>query len=160
MVASSRQLLVDTNLLVLLIVGSVEPRQISVFKRSRAYTAEDFLLLADYVGQYEQFAATPNVLTEVSNLLGQWTEPYRERALTALATLTTQVEERYFTSASLSTEPPFLKLGLTDVSILRLSRENLAVLTDDLPLYSRLASAGVEVYNFNHIRSGAWDIGR
>jgi hypothetical protein len=135
-VAGSSLLLVDTNLLVLLIVGHVDARQIATFKRSRAYTAEDFLLLADYIARYRQVVTTPNVLTEVSNLVGQWTEPYRTQAFSALAALVAQVDERYVRSATITVDPRFLKLGLTDVSILHASQGSLSVLTDDLPLYS------------------------
>jgi hypothetical protein len=55
-------------------------------------------------------------------------------------------------------EPAFLDLGLTDAGLVVRSRDDVTVLTDDLNLYVRLASAQPPVLNFNHVRAGAWGI--
>lgn len=62
---------------------------------------------------------TPNVLTEVSNLLGQLNEPLRRRALMALGVLTGEFDERYLPSKDLAVDPYFPLLGLADASIIR-----------------------------------------
>lgn len=149
-------LLVDTNLLLLLVVGSVDRSQVERFKRTRKYTAEDFDLLAAYVDRFEGLLVTPNVLTEVSNLAGQLADPLRSRVFGTIAVLAVQLAEEYVPSSTVAREPDFVRLGLTDISILFATRERASVLTDDLPLYLRLAGSGIAVENFNHIRTEAW----
>lgn len=155
------RLLIDSNLLVLFLVGSVDPRQIEQFKRPRQYTPEDFKLLCSFAAGFNSLVTTPNILTEASNLTGQLAGPLRGRVFAALATLTrapTSVE-RYFPSADVVEELAFLSLGLTDAAILLAATEPAAVLTDDLDLYLRLAAENPHVYNFNHLRSGSWGLG-
>lgn len=151
----SRSLLVDTNPLVLLVVGLADPRQIERFNRTRAYTREDFERLRSFVNGYEELVTTPNIVTETSNLAGQLAEPLRGKALAVLAGLVTLCDERYFESRVVVQEPLFRRLGLTDTAIALGARLPVAVLTDDLPLYGRLASTGAEVFNFNHVRFAA-----
>jgi hypothetical protein len=156
--ARPRSLLIDTNLLLVLIVGSHDRNQIERFKRTRAYTADDYDLLTRFVASFGELAVTPNVLTEVSDFVGQLSEPLRGRVLSSLALLAVQVPERYFPSSDVVREPDFLRFGLTDVSVLLTAREQVAVLTDDLPLYLKLSALDLYVVNFNHLRTGASDV--
>jgi hypothetical protein len=147
---------IDTNLLLVLLVGALDPRQVEQFKRTRAYTRQDYALLAAFVGEFRQMMTTPNVLTEVSNLLGQLAEPMRRRALVGLGSLAGKLDEKYLPSSNLVADHHFPLLGLADTSIIVSVNKAVTVVTDDLDLYLRLSSAGVDVVNFNHLRSGAW----
>lgn len=149
-------LFIDTNLLLLLLVGSLDVEQVERFRRTRAYSREDFALLASFVGDFPRFLTTPNVLTEVSNLAGQLAEPLRRRALVALGVLTGGFEERFRPSKELFQDPHFPILGLADTSIILSVEQGVTVLTDDLDLYVRLSRAGIQAINFNHLRSGSW----
>lgn len=149
-------LFVDTNLLVLLLVGSLDIEQVERFRRTRTYTRGDYALLIAFVAEFTRLLTTPNVLTEVSNLVGQLTEPLRREALVALGILAKQFEEHFHTSRELVDEPEYPRLGLSDASIIRTVNRDVTVLTDDLDLYLQLSRAGVEAINFNHLRSGSW----
>jgi hypothetical protein len=140
------------------VVGAHDRSQIERFKRTRAYTADDYDLLIHFVAGFDGLVVTPNVLTEVSNLVGQLSEPLRGRVLASLAMLAIQVPERYFPSSDVVQEHDFHRFGLTDVSVLLAAREKVAVLTDDLPLYLKLAALDAYVVNFNHLRTGAVDV--
>jgi len=146
------KLLLDTNLLVLLVIGLTDPTQIERFKRTRAYTRADYELLRNFVNGYRALVTTPNVLTETSNLAGQLAEPLRGRALAVLAGFINGAEERFYASRVLAEERLYLQLGLTDTAVKHAAAEEISVLTDDLPLYGRLASGGAEVFNFHHLR--------
>ncbi len=52
-------LLVDTNLLLLYIVGKTNPNRISNFKRTSRYTVEDFELLDGIMAQFKTLITTP-----------------------------------------------------------------------------------------------------
>ena len=73
-------LLVDTNLLLLYLIGRTNRNRISKFKRTQAYTIEDFDLLHRFMAEFKTLITTPHVLTEVSNLgdlYGQEREVFR-----------------------------------------------------------------------------------
>jgi hypothetical protein len=61
-------LLVDTNLLVLFIVGSVNPDRIGTFKRTNKYSRTDYQLLIRVLGHFEPIYTLAHVAAEVSNL--------------------------------------------------------------------------------------------
>jgi hypothetical protein len=125
-------LLIDTNLLLLYLVGKTNPGRIANFKRTSRYTVEDFDLLGQIVEQFRTLVTTPHVLTELSNL----------RDL--------QGEER----------PAFRSgfLGLTDAAIASLSRHSYLFLTDDLNLYLTLLERGVDAINFSYLQQLRWTL--
>ena len=61
-------LLIDTNLLILYLVGRTNQQRIGTFKRTRAYTQEDYHLLEDLIAHFKRIVTTPQILTETSNL--------------------------------------------------------------------------------------------
>jgi hypothetical protein len=61
-------ILVDTNLLVLLIVGSVNRERVSQFKRTSDYSPADWDLLIGILEQISRRYTLPHVLAEVSTL--------------------------------------------------------------------------------------------
>jgi len=95
---------------------------------------------------------TPNVLTEVSNLLG-----HKDEVLLAwLGSRIAAFDEHYVTSREAVEAAEFSRLGLTDAAILSCATQDLTVLTDDIHLYLALERRGVEVINFHHLREASW----
>ena len=70
---------IDANLLLLLVVGSVNRDAIARHRRLREFTRDDFGILLNLINQVERVLVTPNTLTETSNLLGLHGEPERSR---------------------------------------------------------------------------------
>ena len=58
----------DTNLFVLLVVGSESRDLISKHRRLEHYSPEDYDILLDLLEGADQLFVTPNTLTETSNL--------------------------------------------------------------------------------------------
>src|SRR3954447_22368769 len=65
-----RSLLIDTNVLVLLVVGTWDRSAIRAHRRTRQFAPADFDLLEFQMRRYARVLTTPGVLTEVSNLMG------------------------------------------------------------------------------------------
>ena len=87
---------VDTNLLLLLIVGSTRKDFICRHKRLKSYTERDFELIAQTLRNVDVIISTPNVMTEVSNLLVQGVlEPLRSELLSRFVSLSAAMDERY-----------------------------------------------------------------
>ena len=64
-------ILIDTNLLLLFVVGSCNVKHIGTFKRTKKFIPADFEALRRMLGNFRRLVTTPNILTEVSNFLGQ-----------------------------------------------------------------------------------------
>ena len=145
-------LLVDTNLLVLLLVGTVNPNRIAQFKRTSKYSIEDFATLQGIVMQFQRRFATPQIWAEVNNLTdleGKELVSVRE----ALRTQMQIVNEHYQPAAVLGEHPAYARLGLTDASICDLSQNPMLVVTDDIALHVWLTSHAVDSINFTYMRS-------
>src|ERR1035441_2201040 len=65
---------IDTQLLLLLWIGSFDRTLVGRFKRIQRYEESDFDLLSNIVARCPRLVTTPNVLTEVGNLAGQLPE--------------------------------------------------------------------------------------
>ena len=154
--SDSSSLLLDTNLLVLFVVGSTDRALIARHKRLRAFTAEDFVGLCGIISHFTRVLITPNILTETSNLLTQIEEPARKRLLDTLAIIIGETHEEYVASRTVSMRTEFSRFGLTDSGILEKAGMVQCILTDDLALYLHLTANGHNAVNFNHCRLSGW----
>ncbi len=112
---------VDTNLLVLLVVGSASRSYISKHKRLKGdYTAGDFDLLVLLISEFSDLVLMPHVLTEVSNIARQIDPPARIEIQAAFRTLIMTCTELSIPSAHGVQRAEFMTLGLTDAMLLHL----------------------------------------
>jgi rRNA-processing protein FCF1 len=150
-------ILIDTNILLLYFVGTVNRERISKFKRTQQFIPEDYDLLQSIIAYFRNIVTTPNILTEVNSLTNQLSEPERSRCLAEIAQgFTAFFNEFYVDSKTISTDGSFIRFGLTDSGILQLARNQYLVLTDDLKLSVHLEREEVDVINFNQLRTLGW----
>lgn len=141
-------LVIDTNLLLLYLMGVYDPKKISQFKRTQQFLEEDFQLLLRFIDIFDKVIITPHILTETTNLADIQTFPI-------LKTIMGLLEENLTSSLEIinSDQTCFDKFGLSDTAIQHLAQQNYVVLTDDLRLYHYLSTKGYTALNFNHLRS-------
>lgn len=147
-----KKILVDSNLLLLLLIGSYDPSLIARFKRVEKYSVDDFELLREFVLLFSTVVTTPHVLTEVSNLANSLGSPVKEHWFGHFRTTLHLFEERPLEARSLSTKDEFLAFGLTDTALFSLCGEALLV-TEDYRLSGYLQSKNLPVINFSDIRA-------
>jgi predicted nucleic acid-binding protein len=150
--------LVDTNLLVLYAVGTVNRNRIETFKRTRQYTKADYDLLVEALTNFPRLYTAAHVLAEVSNLTDL---PGAERlqARLVLKETISVLNEAEMSSTRAAEDRLYQDLGLVDAAIGAVaSAHKCAVLTDDLDLYLRLIHDNVRVFNFTHVRAHALGI--
>ena len=142
---------VDSNLLVLLVVGATDRGLIAKHRRLRNFTEEDYEILLGLVNQIDQILVTPNTLTEASNLLAQHGEPERSRFFEVLRILIEENEEIVVTSKTASQNAEFKRLGLTDAGLLEVISNSNPLITVDLALYlAAISKESGSAYNFRH----------
>jgi hypothetical protein len=144
---------IDTQLLLLLLIGGFDRELIGRFKRVRHYEEADFDLLAVLVERCPKLFTTPSVLTEVMNLAGQLPEETAFLFRQAVRRVIPGWQERHVAAAQLAEGEAFARLGLTDATLEELARSNVLVLTDDHPLFGRLTEQDLPAMNFTHLRA-------
>lgn len=149
---SAGRLLVDTNLLLLLFVGTVSRSCIAAHRRARIHTIDDFVLLKLRIGDAAIFVATPNVLAETAYLIRQFDQDRLAPVLEAFRSFAKAATETYAPSADAVGSVDFDRLPLNDVSIPNAREPDVTLITDDLHLYRTSAMSGRKVLNFTHER--------
>ena len=153
--ALPKLLLVDTNVLLLYIVGQSDRGLITRFKRTNKYNAEDFLRLRDIIRRFahtDSVVTTPHVLAELSNLAAQLGEPSRSQVFRVFASIIPEMQERHLPSREFCQSPEFVQIGIADTAINSITDTNYLVLTDDYRLAGKLSARGVQALNFNQFR--------
>ena len=151
-------LLIDTNLLVLFIIGSVNLDRIENFKRTRQYSKSDYQLLLRVLDNFQPLYTLAHVMAEVSNLT-DLTGRERLQGRHMLKEMLTILREPEVASIQAAQSGLYESLGLVDAAISELAREyRCAVLTDDLDLYLALTRENVVALNFTHLRERFWGV--
>lgn len=151
----SKGILIDTNLLLLLLVGGTP--SIKNFKRTSTYTASDYELLVRLIDQFEKIIATPHILAEVSNLTnGLYGSQLNDFYETLKSSLTSIILEIHKPAIEIADNFSLSPYGLADVGIMAVAKNNYLVLTDDLRVASFALQNSVDVINFNHVRDAIW----
>ena len=151
--ARSNGVLLDTNLLVSLVVGSVNRDRIAQFKRTTGYKPADWDLLTGIVERIPHMYSIPHIFSEV-NTLTDMKGSERETAKAILHRIIALLDELPIASVDACNTPYFLRLGLTDAALgLAAKQTGCSVLTNDNDLYSVLHEEGASVVKFDHLRA-------
>ena len=147
-------LLIDTNLLVGLVVGSMDRKLIATNRAAiRPLTEEDFDLLIAFANRFKHLITTPHILTELSNLTGKLPSHLHKNVRMVIKRLVLRRTIEENVSAAMVVEHDlFSRFGMADTAIHLIAPNKYLVLTDEFALAQTLGNRGVDVVNFNHIR--------
>ena len=127
-------------MLVMFVIGSVNPKLLGVAKRVKECQPSDYGVISTFMGFFDEIILLPNTVSEASNLLDQMKGERRQDCMDLLAQLTKAGGERYVPSATAARQPEYMELGITDAAILCLLGKETYLLAADLALY--LAALG------------------
>jgi rRNA-processing protein FCF1 len=140
----------DTNVLLLLIVGLAKRSYIKQHQCLSAFTEVDFDTLQEIVSQYDKLVVLPNVLTEIANLIGSTHGP-RAPLFEVFANFVERAEEIYLPSVKATRRPEFQWLELADCAQVEVAKDDIVILTSDGALYRAICSAGYKAENFSYL---------
>lgn len=146
------RLIVDSNLLILLLIGNFDKNRISKFKRTNMFTVEDYDLLVNIIKKFNEIIVTPNILTEVCNLCNSYNTANDNKLYIYFKQIIDNFTENYVPTKSITTLFTFNKLGVSDSTIFELCSKGTLLLTDDFPLYSCVTSKKYLAINFHNLR--------
>lgn len=145
------RLLLDTNVLLLWIVGSLRLDAVGK-KRLGVFDTDDFALVEGLAAKTQKHISTPHILAEVSNFLGSGRQQVVEGGTGFLARYIAALDEIYLEAQTVALTPEFHAIGLTDASILHLAQTDTRVVSIDFYLCNLLALKGVDVINPRNLR--------
>jgi hypothetical protein len=143
----NKGIFVDTQLLIHYIVGSADIKLLGKTKISSNADENDFILISEIIDYFDIKITTPNILTEVSDLLGE--ENNFHEILKEYIKITKEV---FLPSFELSEKEVFTSFGLADTSIIESCRNSYLVFTDDSDLYGYLAGQKIDTIKFSYLR--------
>lgn len=154
---ASKGLLVDTNVLLMYLVGLYDPDYIDLFKRTRQYTSEDFRIVQALTRRIRRLVTTPHVLSELTNLSRGLHEQHALEYFRRLVGVIKRAREVYVDKDVLLSHRGLPQFGFTDMSILEAARgSKYLVLTDDFAAAGMLRAQKCDVINLNHLRQMYW----
>ena len=68
-----RDVIIDTNIFILFLAGQINENKINMYARDSIYTREDYYFLLAVLANYDRIITSPNILTEVDNILNRIT---------------------------------------------------------------------------------------
>lgn len=127
--------LIDANILLLYIVGTVDINLIGRFKRTANFSEDDFYRVSKFIDIFDLKITTPHILTEVSDFIGN-----RILLQSALGIYVQSTEEKFLESKRIAATETFRRHGLADAAISETAKDSHLIVTDDNPLYGYLST--------------------
>jgi hypothetical protein len=147
----ARVIALDTNVLALLVVGLTNKTYIHKHSRTRQFTETDFDVLVDLISVFNEAVVTPNALSELFNLLDEGRDPMRAEIWAQFRYFIRNTKELYVVSTGLSDRDEFVRLGITDCSMLEIAKNDIAILSTDGALCRAALKNGYKAQNFTYL---------
>jgi len=148
-------LIVDTNLMLLFIVGLYDLDYIKnfPFRRTARYSKEDFEKISNVFSHFNNIIITPHILTELYHL-SEKVHSYRiEEYFGVFIKALLEFDEINVDKDIILNTPNLHKFGITDLAILSLaSDKKYLVLSDDDKLSGLLRSKNIDSLSIYEIR--------
>ena len=141
------KILIDTNALILLLIGLMNPKLIPKHKRTSIYEEDDFHQLVSVIGHLEQLVVLPNVWTEVDNLLNSFSNELKYQYIIRIKALIQTTSEQYLESIKGIENGAFLDLGLTDSLLLLYAKNCQLLITSDSRLSDYAIANNIRVFD-------------
>lgn len=146
-------IIIDSNALVVLIVGLIDPNLLKNHKRTSIYDEEDFRELLNIVGDLSKVIVLSNVWTEVDNLLNGFSGLYKYRYINSISALIASTTEKSIPAATVTSRYEFYDLGLTDTLILDEAKNCQLLITSDSMLSDYAIANGIQVYDLVKVKN-------
>ena len=147
-------ILIDTNALVILLIGLINPSLIRRHRRTSIYEEQDFYDLITLIGSFDKLTTLPNIWTEVDNLLNNsFSGEQKYKYVQEITALIKASSERLVESVKATENIHFSEIGITDSLILDYAKECDILITSDSQLSDYALAYGIYVYDLVKIRN-------
>jgi hypothetical protein len=136
----------DTNVLLLLLVGAAARHRLKTFKRTATWEYEDYITLLKMINGAQIILLQP-ILVETSDLLKGHLEGCAEH----LKLIIDERVEHQYSSRTLAASPSYIEYGLADSSLFEMARSGITIVSNDGPLCGYLVGLGYKAINFTQV---------
>ena len=143
-----RDVIIDTNIFILFLVGQINENKITNYSRNSIYSKEDYYFLLKILSEYDRIITSPNILTEVDNILNRITGEDKYRYLTIVKDIYRQTIEKYLKTDHVSQSWFFDILGVTDSAIIMMAKECDLLISGDSALCDYAKSVNIKTFDF------------
>lgn len=140
-------IIIDTNSLIVLILGLIDPKLINKHPRTSIYSEEDFHRLIELIPDFDNLLVLPNIWTEVDNLLKRQIGRRKYVYLSSLKVLTERSTEKYLETREVVVNQTMFDLGLTDTAILEIAQDCNLLITSDSKLSDYAKAMNILIYD-------------
>ena len=146
-------ILVDSNALIVLLIGLIDPKLFETHKATSIYDEDDFHELLNVIGDFDQIIVLPNIWTEVDNLLNTFGGNYKYTYVQKIREIIKITSENYIDSKTGSECESFLNIGLTDSLVLEQAKSCKLLITSDSQLSDYAIAYGIKVYDLVKVKN-------
>lgn len=146
-------ILVDSNALVVLLIGIIDPKLFKTHNATSIYDEEDFNDLLNVIEDLKKIVVLPNIWTEVDNLLNSFGGNYRYQYIQKITEMIKITSEQYIDSKTGSECESFFNLGLTDSLVLEKAKSCKLLITSDSKLSDYALAYGIKVYDLVKVKN-------
>ncbi len=144
-----REVILDTNVFTLFLIGKINPTKISKHKRTSVYNIEHYEFLIGLLNEFDSILFCPNIATEVDNLLNDnlFGEDKYEYLLLTKEIFSKSIE-KYFETRAIVNDWHYDSVGITDTAILNMAKNCDLLISGDSQLCDFAKAEGIEVFDF------------
>lgn len=146
-------ILIDSNSLLVLILGFINPSLINKHSKTSIYDENDFYILLEVIKDVKSLVVLPNIWTEVDNLLNKFNGQYKTQYVQKIIKTIKDSSEKYIESQSVENNYAFYDLGLTDTLILEYAKECEMLITSDSQLSDYAKANGTVVFDLKEFKN-------
>ena len=140
--------IIDSNIFILFLVGQINENKIKDYARNSIYSKEDYYFLLNILSKYDRIITSPNILTEVDNILNRITGDDKYRYLAIVKDIYKQTIEKYLETERVSQNWFFDILGVTDSAIIIMAKECDLLVSGDSTLCDYAKSLDIKTFDF------------
>jgi hypothetical protein len=143
-----REVIIDSNIFILFLAGQINENKIERYTRNSLYTKDDYYFLLNILADYDKIITSPNILTEVDNILNRITGEDKYKYLVLAKTIYKQTIEKYIETEIVAQNWFFDSLGITDASILMMAKDCELLISGDSSLCDYAKSLDIKTFDF------------
>ena len=150
-----RKIVLDSNIFILYISGLINKSQIANYARKSDWNDADFMYLYEFINEEKsEIITTPNILTEVDNILNRISGDDKYKYLCLIREIYLRSVEEYIESEDASNGDFFDQLGLADSTVLKVAIRADVLISADSELCRYAKALNIKFIDFVERKNG------
>lgn len=142
--------ILDSNVFILFLVGQIDPDKISSHKKTSIYTKDHYEYLLDLITPFDNILICPNITTEIDNHLNTFRGDHKRKYLYLTRKIFKKSIEQYTRTVSAVNTMHYDEIGITDSVILLMAKHCDLLVSGDSKLCDHANAEGINLFDFKN----------